>query len=114
MTATDKTVRRAPVWIVGTVAGFFGLLYAFAVWNGVGQLISTVQAGVELTPTLWAMWLLTIALPIAIFAVVLVIAKRRVGVLALMLLAGLGVVGAFWLNVLGYVVYLNFQALFAA
>ncbi|MGO1768912.1 MAG: hypothetical protein ACTHZX_03070 [Microbacterium sp.] len=111
MTEENETrtapATRTPRWILVTIIGFFGLLYAFAVWNGVGQLIAQAQylAALEssLSLTGWIVWLLTIALPIVIFAIVVSLGRRAgAGRLALLLVAGLSIVAVFWLDVLAY------------
>ena len=42
VTASAPAERRTalPVWLIATIAGFFGLFYAYAVWNAVAFLIS--------------------------------------------------------------------------
>lgn len=108
----DTRARRAPRWIIAAVAGFFGLLYAFAVWNGIAQIVNGWDGLRGSGPMMWIMWALTIVLPIVVFAVGLSVGRRRgVGVLSLVLLAGLTLVGVFWVNVLAYVTYVNFSAL---
>lgn len=104
---SDAQAKRTPGWVVATVAGAFALLYAYAVWAGVAQLVTQVSflssSGLGLALIGWAMWILTIALPIALFAVAFAIGRKRsVGVLALLLLTGLTLVGVFWLDVLAY------------
>lgn len=107
MTGGATATRRTPGWLVAAVAGLFGLFYAFAVWNGVGQLITQVsffsEAGLSLSVTGWAVWLLTIILPIAVFAAGVAVGRSRgIGRLALLLFAGLAVVAVFWLDVIAY------------
>ncbi len=102
-----SSATRTPRWILATMIGFFGLLYAFAVWNGVGQLIVQTQslAAVDLSLSLvgWIVWILTIALPIVIFAIVVSLGRKAgAGRLALLLVAGLSIVAVFWLDVLAY------------
>lgn len=101
--------HRAPGWAVATVTGLFGLLYAYAVWNGVAQLVAQVSflsaSGFGLALIGWAMWILTIVLPIALFAVAFAIGRRRpVSTLALLMFTGLTLVGVFWLDVLAYTI----------
>lgn len=112
MTSTEQAERRTPVWVIAGISGIFGLLYAFAVWNGIAQLVLGLQAGAELTPILWAMWLLTIVLPIAVYAGVFAMTRRRgAGVLTLLFVVGLTVVGVFWMNVLAYVTSVSLSSL---
>lgn len=107
MNAKSASARRTPGWVVASVAGLFGLFYAFAVWNGVGQLITQLNffsdAGIALSVTGWAVWVLTIVLPIAVFAAGVGIGRSwGIGRLSLLLLAGLAVVAVFWLDVIAY------------
>ena len=99
-----------PAWLVGTVAGLFGLFYAYAVWTGVQYLVSTLQelsaqsaaTGVDfaLTPLAWIALIAAIAVPVASFAVAMVMGRGKpVWKLALLLLAGLAVTSVFWLDV---------------
>lgn len=96
-----------PTWIVATISGFFGLLYAYAVWSAVAQLVASVQSlgelGLGLNPLGWIVWLLAIALPIVLFAMAVSFGRTRgVRTLAILLTTGLALVGAFWLNVTAY------------
>lgn len=99
--------ERRPTWAVATIAGLFGLFYAYAVWSGVSQLVQSVQfaSSLDITLTLfgWVLWSLTIVLPIALFAVALSIAKNRsLSRLAVLLLVGLSIVAVFWLDATAY------------
>jgi hypothetical protein len=107
MTTSSQSARTAPTWAVATIAGLFGLLFAYAVWSAVNYLVASVQAagaaGLSLTGMGWAVWILAIALPILLFAVALAVGIRRGLVsLALFLLAALALVAVFWLDVMAY------------
>jgi len=99
------TERRSalPVWLIATIAGFFGLFYAYAVWNAVAFLISQATGPLGLNGGGWALLLTAIAFPIVVFALAFAIGwKRRAGAFALIMLAGLGIVAVFWMNVIAY------------
>jgi hypothetical protein len=101
--------RRSPRWLTGLVLGLAGLFYAYAVWNAVAHLIGFARSG--LTGIGWVTLLFGVIFPALVFAFAYVIGRRRsIGELALVLLAGLGVVAVFWLSLLGYSV-LNMQDL---
>ncbi|WP_102191940.1 hypothetical protein [Microbacterium aurantiacum] len=106
MSAAGESVQGAafgegPRWLIWTVVGAAGLLYSYAVWNAVAYLVSILPSG--LTVIGWVTLLFGVLFPIIVFALALAIGRRRnVGDLALVLLAGLGVVAVFWLNLLGY------------
>ena len=108
MTAeTQTTDRTAPTWAIATIAGVFGLLYAYAVWSAVNYLVEWQQAasaaGASLNAMGWIVWILAIALPIALFGIALALGRRRGLVrLALFQLTGLSLVAVFWLNVVAY------------
>lgn len=97
-----KRPRLMPTWIVVTIAGIFGLFYAYAVWNSLGNLIQTLQ----LTPLNlggWLVWLFAIVFPIVVFALAFGLGyRRRAAHFALILLAGLALVAVFWLDLLAY------------
>lgn len=97
--AADK--RRGPRWLSAVVLGLAGLFYAYAVWNAVAHLIGFAQSG--LTGIGWLTLSFGVVFPAIVFAFAYLIGRRRnVGELALVLLAGLGVVAVFWLSLLGY------------
>lgn len=103
MNEQTVTVRTMPTWLAATIAGAFGLFYAYAVWNAVAFLID--QAGGALGLNVWG-WIVlgfAVVFPIIVFAGALALGlRRRAGAFALVLLAGLGLVAVFWLNILAY------------
>ncbi|WP_261167275.1 hypothetical protein [Microbacterium sp. Marseille-Q6965] len=106
MTETTSVAKR-PTWIVATIAGVFALLYAYAVWSGISQLVQSVQttaaAGLSLNALGWGMWLLTIALPVVLFAIAVSVGRTRgLRILTILLLVGLSIVAVLWLNVMAY------------
>ncbi|PRA83232.1 hypothetical protein [Microbacterium sp. MYb66] len=89
----------SPRWIVGLVIGLAGLFYAYAVWNAVAHLITMAQTG--LTGGGWATLLFGVVFPAIVFAFAFAIGRRRrVGELALVFLAGLGIVAVFWMSLI--------------
>lgn len=104
--SADGSVRR-PAWIVATIAGIFALLYAYAVWSGISQLVQSVQAaaasGLSLNALGWIVWLLAIVLPILVFAIAVSFGRvRGLRTLIVLLLVGLSIVAVFWLDVMAY------------
>jgi hypothetical protein len=109
------SVRRIPVWLLATIAGVFALLYAYAVWNAISNLVQSVQTyaalGVPLNALGWFLWIFAAVFPLVVYAAAFAIAyRRRAGEAALVMLAGLALVAVFWLNVVAYSV-LNTHAL---
>ena len=105
VTESPAAERRTalPVWLIATIAGFFGLFYAYAVWNAVAFLISQATGPLGLNGGGWALLLTAIAFPIIVFALAFAIGwKRRAGAFALIMLSGLGIVAVFWMNVIAY------------
>jgi len=101
MTDAQSTPISAgsPRWLVGVVLGFAGLLYAYAVWNAVAHLINMARTG--LTGTGWITLLFGVVFPVIVFVFAFLIGRRRrVGELALALLAGLGIVAVFWMSLI--------------
>lgn len=100
-TSADDAARRGPRWLIALVVGLAGLFYAYAVWNAVAHLIGFARSG--LTGVGWVTLLFGVVFPMIVFVFAYAIGRRRnVGELALVLLAGLGVVAVFWLSLLGY------------
>jgi len=92
-----------PTWLVATIAGGFGLLYAYTVWNAVSLLVYQASGVLGLNGLGWFVLLLAVVFPIAAFAVAFALGRRRrAGVFVLLMLAGLALVAVFWLNVLAY------------
>lgn len=109
--------RRNTTWAVATIAGAFGLFYAYAVWNALGNLIQSVQFagenGFVLSSLGWFIWIFATVFPIVAFAAAFAIGYRRPALrLALVMLAGLALTAVFWLNVVAYT-ELNFASLLA-
>ena len=105
VTASAPAERRTalPVWLIATIAGFFGLFYAYAVWNAVAFLVSQATGPLGLHGGGWALLLTAIAFPVVVFALAFAIGwKRRAGAFALIMLSGLGIVAVFWMNVIAY------------
>lgn len=100
--SAEKSVdsaRTSPRWITGLVLGLAGLFYAYAVWNAVAHLVQMAQGG--LTGGGWITLLFAVVFPAIVFVFAYAIGRRRrAGELALVLLAGLGIVAVFWLCVL--------------
>ncbi|UUT35464.1 hypothetical protein [Microbacterium elymi] len=113
--AAPASGRRTPVWLLGTIVGLFGLFYAYAVWNAIGNLITSVQyfAGIHvpLNALGWFLWIFAAVLPVIVFVAGFRLAFRRApGPVVLIMLSGLALVAVFWLNVVAYSV-LNTNAL---
>lgn len=99
-------------WAWGVV---LTLLYAFMVVNAVGNLLGMQQIGGSLGDGLsiagWFWLLLGVCMPIAAYAVALLVGrKHRAGIRLLALLAGIAVVSAFQLEIMHLVPQLSYFA----
>lgn len=98
---TSSVTGASPRWLSALVLGLAGLFYAYAIWNAVAHLVSMAQGG--LTGIGWATLLFGVVFPALVFVFAYAIGRRRrAGELAVVLLAGLGVVAVFWLSLIGY------------
>ena len=110
MSASDPSAvrpARTPRWLFATVFGVFGLLFAYAVWNAIGNLVAAVQVTAEngrgLNALGWVIWILAAVLPIVVFAAAFRLARDRVlWQVLLIALTGLALVAVFWLDVVAY------------
>ena len=101
MTSAPPADPHRPRWIFYTLLGVFGLLYAYAIWNAIAYMIPLV--GLAVGATTWVALILAIILPAVIYVVSIALTRRRrLGAVALVLLAGLSLVAVFWLDVVGY------------
>ncbi len=95
--------RLLPTWLIVTIAGLFGLFYAYVVWSAVALLIQQVNGPLGLNGLGWFVYVLPIVFPLVAFGIAFAVgARRRAGELAIALLAGLTVSAAFWLAIVGY------------
>lgn len=102
-TMDASAVRRTPTWLVATIAGAFGLFYAYAVWNALGNLIESANLPTGMNGLGWFIWIFAVVFPILVFAGALALGFRRPAHhLLLMMLTGLALVAVFWLNVVAY------------
>lgn len=103
--ASVRPQRRAtlPVWLIATVSGAFGLLYAYVVWNAVAFLVVQAGGSVGLNGLGWFVMIFAVVFPIVVFAAAFSLGWRRgLAPFALIMLSGLALVAVFWANVLAY------------
>lgn len=101
MTDASPRPARTPTWILVAIGGIFGLFYAYALWQAVGNTIQAAQIGLNALG--WLVWILAILFPVIAFAVSFALSYRRgTAVYTLVLLTGLALVAVFWLNVIAY------------
>lgn len=102
--AAPVTPKQAvPTWFAAAAGVLFGLFYAYIVWQAVAGLVAAAVGPLGLNAFGWMVWLMAIIVPLIAFGAAFVVGRRR-GMLgyALTMLAGLGVVAAFWLNIVAY------------
>jgi len=93
--------RRNPTWLVATISGGFGLFYAYAVWNALGNLVEAAPLGLNALG--WFLWVFATVFPILVFGFAFAVGFRLPALhFALVLLTGLALTAVFWLNVVAY------------
>lgn len=103
MSASAPALRRSPTWITVVISGFFGLFYAYAVWNAIDFLVTQASGPLGLNAYGWFVLLLAVIFPLVVFGVAFALGSRRSWwQFALVLLAGLGLVAVFWLDIVAY------------
>lgn len=95
--------RTLPTGVIVTIAVIFGLFYAYFVWNAVEFLVTQASGVVPLNGYGWFVLVFAALFPLIAFGVAFAIGWRRTWwEFSLVLLAGLGVVAVFWLDILAY------------
>ena len=89
MSDTDATVdgtttdarRRPPFWVTAVITIFFGLFFAYDLWEAVGNLVGvSIAAGdldTSLNATGWVVLIGGVLIPIAVFALAFLLGRRR-------------------------------------
>ena len=106
--STAAPRNSGPVWLVAAISIVFGLLYAWDIWEAIGNLVGLNLAagglGTRLSGFGWGVLLGAILFPALVYAVAFWLGrKRRPGALALLLLAGLALIAVVTLDL--YVVF---------
>ncbi|WP_104190526.1 hypothetical protein [Cryobacterium sp. Y82] len=101
---TTATRRRPPRWALLSIAIFFGLFYAYDVWEAVGNLVGlNLQAqslDTQLSGFGWVVLIFGVLLPVLVYAMAYWLGRNRAfGVQALTLLVGLCAVAAVSLDI---------------
>ena len=98
-----RRAKSAPTWLVVTISVFFGLFYAYAMWNALAFLVEQASGPLGLNAYGWFVLLARGGVPAdRLRHRVRVGWRRRAWQFALVLLAGLCLVAVFWLNVVAY------------
>ena len=92
-------------WLSTIVAGIFALIYAYSVWQAIGNLVALPafydQAGLGSANVPWWLLWVGIVIPIAVFALAFVVGrKRNVFGKALIFIVGLGVTAGLGIGVI--------------
>lgn len=100
-----ETARGGYGWLSIVVAALFGLLYAFDVWEAIGNMLNLpgFYEVLGLSPAGIPWWLLIVGVlaPIAVFAIAFLVGRRRnIGIRALVFLTGLAVSAGVALSVI--------------
>lgn len=100
---SSRRVSVLPVWVVATIAGIFGLLYAYVVWNAATLLAYQASGLLGINGLGWLVLAFAVLFPIIVFGVAFAIGWRlRVLPFAAIMLTGLALVAVFWVNILAY------------
>jgi hypothetical protein len=95
--------KSAPTWLIVAIAVFFGLFYAYAMWNALGFLVEQASGPLGLNAYGWFVLTVAVAFPVVAFGIAFVVGwRRRAWQFTLVLLAGLCLVAVFWLDVVAY------------
>lgn len=95
--------RALPTWLIVAISVFFGLFYAYAVWNAVDFLVAQASGSLSLNGYGWFVLLLAVVFPLIVFGAAFAIGWRRAWwEFVLVLLTGLGIVSVFWLDIVAY------------
>lgn len=107
---SDATPSRSSFgWVRAVVIGAAGLFYAYGVWNSFAYLLTMAQLGLNAYG--WFVLIFSVFFPILVFAIAYTLGRRRgTGELSIVLIAGLGLVAVFWMNVVAFSA-LNFASL---
>lgn len=111
MTETAATSEKAPDapgygWLSVTIAAVFGAFYAYDLWEAIGNLVNLppfyAMYGFDVEQLPWWLLWVGVLIPPVVFGLALLLG-RRAGVLgrALIFLAGLALVAALSLTVIG-------------
>lgn len=94
-----RAAARPPLGLGKTViVGLAGLFYAYGVWNAVAYLITVAQYGLNAYG--WFVLIFSVLFPILVFAAAYGLGRRRSALeLIVVMMAGLGLVAVFWINV---------------
>ncbi len=80
------------------IVGLAGLFYAYGVWNAVAYLVTVAQYGLNTYG--WFVLIFSVLFPIIVFVAAFGLGRRRRPFeLAVVMVAGLGLVAVFWINV---------------
>ena len=94
---------RLPVWLIVVIAGVFALLYAYVVWTALAFLVQQANGAEGLSGYGWFVLILPVLFPLVVFGAAFAIGWRRsAGQFAIVLLTGLALIAAFWLNIFAY------------
>jgi uncharacterized membrane protein len=100
---TTDARRTGPLWLTVTLAVFFGLFYAYDLWEAVGNLVGLNIQAADLDTSLsgfgWVVLIIGVLIPVAVYGFAFWLGRRRaVGVQALMFLTGLCLVAVLSLD----------------
>lgn len=109
MNEQSARLRPALGAVKTIIIGLAGLFYAYAIWNAIAYLVTVAQYGLNAYG--WFVLIFSVLFPILVFAAAYALGRRRNALeLTLVMIAGLGLVAVFWINVVALSA-LNFASL---
>lgn len=107
--APTPAVASSPRIRIGAlvVAAVFALLYAYDIWEAISNLVEVpvlyAALGFDAASVPWVLLILGVVLPPVVFALALLVGRRRsLGMLALLLLLGLAIVAGASLGIIAF------------
>lgn len=95
--------RAMPTWLIVTIAGLFGLFYAYFVWNAIDYSVLLSHGERPLNGYGWFVLVFAAVAPVIAFSAAFAIGWRRSWwEFSLVKMTGLALVAVFWLDILAY------------
>ncbi|MEO6199851.1 MAG: bacitracin resistance protein [Cryobacterium sp.] len=103
-TIVRPSAPTTPQWLVVTISVFFGLFFAYDMWEAIGNLVGLNAAAQSLDTRLsgfgWAVLIAGVILPVLVFGIAFWLGRRRAAAArAMLLLVGLCLIAVLSLDI---------------